>query len=86
MTSPREIPASLAQSLAAAVADLYMSAGTHIRAPHPELHSAAQGDAVKLGICIAATAIQRAMSRHAAGAAALRDLGYQPRLDDVQGE
>jgi hypothetical protein len=75
---------SLAQEMAATVADLYMLAGTHILAPHPTLQTASQGDPVKLGMCIAATVIQQAMCRYEEGSAAFGNHLHQPTLDDVQ--
>lgn len=77
---------SIARSVALAAADLYLASGSHIRAPHPELIVAAQGDALKLGMCIAATTMLKALSRHEEGLVALRDFVDQPRLDDLQGE
>lgn len=77
---------TLAQEMTALCADLYEAAGTHIAAPCPGLQVATQGDPVKLGICIAATALLGALRAHAEGSAALRDHVRQPGLDDVQRE
>ena len=75
-----------ARRLAMTAADLYMQAGVHIRAPHPETIVASKGDLVKLGMCIAATAIVKSLEGTADGSIALRDLVHKPRLDQVQGE
>jgi hypothetical protein len=77
---------SLAQEMAATVADLYMLAGTDIRVPHPISHAVGNGDQVKLGICIAAHYMQQAMSKRPELSAAFADHLYKPALDDVQGK
>jgi hypothetical protein len=75
-----------ARRLAFTAADLYRQAGVHIRAPHPEAMAASQGNLVKLGMCIAATAIVRSLEGTEDGLIALRDLVSKPRLQDVDGE
>ena len=77
---------SLAQDVALALADLYRVANTHIQAPNPVLHVSEQGDRVKLGICIAADALRKALARHEEGLVALGDLVHKPRLNDSKGE
>ena len=77
---------TLAQEVAFALADLYRVADSHMRAPNPLLHVTAQGDQVKLGVCIAAEAIRTALSKHAEGLVALGDLVHKPRLNDGKGE
>lgn len=77
---------SFPQEMAAAVADIYAAAGSHIGAPHPVFHAAASGDPVKLGMCIAASLMQAAMSQHHEALAAFRDLVHKPAFHDVQGE
>jgi hypothetical protein len=77
---------TLARMLALTAADLYMQAGVHIGAPHPEAHAASNGDLVKLGMCIAATAIVKTLEITAEGSIALSDLVYKPRLDQIHGE
>lgn len=78
--------ATAARRLALVAADLYQQAGAHILAPHPEAIAAKNGDLVKLGMCIAATAIVKALEKTEDGSVALRDLFHKPRLDDLQGE
>lgn len=75
-----------ARRVALTAADLYRQAGVHILAPHPEAIVASQGDLLKLGMCIAATAIVKALEGSDDGSVALRDLVHKPRLDDLQGE
>lgn len=77
---------SLARDVAFALADLYLAAGTHIKAPNPALHVSAQGDLVKLGICVAADALCKVLARHEEGLVALGDLVNKPRLNDLQGK
>lgn len=75
---------SLAQEMAFLVKDLYMLAGTDIAAPHPVLQCAAQGDLVKLGMCIAASVFQEAISSYALDSVAPGDLADKPGFDDLQ--
>ncbi len=77
---------SFPQEMAATVADIYVAAGSHIGAPHPVFHAATNGDPIKLGMCIAASLMQAAMSQYPEALAAFRDLIHKPGLDDVQGE
>jgi len=79
-------PKSFAQEMAATVADIYMAGGSDIGAPHPVFCAASHDDPVKLGMCIAASVLQAAMSEFPEGLAAFRDLVHKPRLHDVQGE
>lgn len=69
---------TLAREAALAVADLYMMAGTHISAPHPELHVASKSDPSKLGICIAATTMLKVLSQYGEGLDALREFFDKP--------
>ena len=72
--------------MAFALADLYRAADSHVAAPNPVLHVSTQGDQVKLGICIAADALRKALERHEEGLVALGDLVHKPRLNDSKGE
>lgn len=75
---------SLAQEMAFLVKDLYMLAGTDISAPHPVLQCAAQGDLVKLGMCIAASVLQQAISSYPVDLVAHGDLADKPGFDNLQ--
>lgn len=77
---------TLAQSIAAHVADLYVAGGSSILAPHPVFHAAANGDPVKLGMCIAASLIQRAMCEHEEGLAVFGNHLHKPSFHDFQGK
>lgn len=77
---------TFAQDMACSVADLYKMGGSSIAAPDPVACAAANGDHIKLGMCIAANFIRAAMCQHPEGLAAFGDLVHQPRLHDVKGE
>lgn len=77
---------SFAQEMAATVADIYAAGGSHIGAPHPVFCAASHDDPVKLGMCIAASAMQTAMSQHPEGLTAFQNLIHKPSLHDIQGE
>ena len=79
-------PQTFVQTMALNVADLYELGGSCIAAPDPVAHAAANGNPVKLGMCIAAKFLQTAMCQHPDGLAAFGDLVHKPRLHDVQGE
>lgn len=76
---------SAIEHVARGVAGLFLEAGTAIQNPYPEL-KLAQLPQLQQGMLISAISIRRLLCSTAEGRQALRDLGFQPLLDDVQGE
>ncbi len=78
-------PLTLAQEMVAMLENLMRSSGSTMRAPCPELRMLTVTP-VQQGALMAALAMRRVMCLTAEGRQALRDLGFEPVLDDIQGE
>lgn len=71
--------------IARGVSGLFVQAGCALNAKYPELELA-RLPAVQQGMLIAAIAMRRLLCSTAEGRQALRDLGFEPVFDDIQGE
>lgn len=79
------LPKSLAQEIAALVEDLMRSSGSAMPSRCPELQMLS-ATPVQQGALMAAVAMRRVLVSVPEGRQALRDLGFEPVLDDLQGE
>lgn len=81
-----ELPAcDLVREMAAMVANLMCQSGSAVMAPVPELQMLV-ANPVQQGALMAAVAMRRVLCSTPEGRQALRDLGFEPVFDDVQGE
>lgn len=71
--------------IARGVSFLFLEAGSAVNSKYPELEMA-RLPAVQQGLLMAAIAMRRLLCSTAEGRQALRDLGFEPVFDDVQGE
>lgn len=67
-------------------ADLFRAAGSHVGFPVTILELAAQGDSSKAGLLAAAMDARSLLMSSPEGRKALRDLGFEPLLEQVEGE
>lgn len=85
MSETEKRPSPLASEMAAMVAELMRKSGSAMSALCPELQMLT-ATPVQQGALTAALAMRRVLCLTAEGRQALRDLGFEPILDDVQGE
>lgn len=80
--------AGLPAQMAVLAADLFERAGSFLLLPEPrpELAVAAAGDTARAGLLAAAVALRRTLCQSPQGRQALRDLGFEPVLEHVEGE
>lgn len=78
-------PNRLTQEMAALVSDLMRRAGSALSSRCPELQML-NSTPLQQGAMLAAVAMRRVLCSTAEGRQALSDLGFEPVLDDVQGE
>lgn len=78
-------PSALAKEMALTVHGLFVEGGSLLSARDPEV-CMLRVTPLQQGVLIAAIALRRVLASSAEGRQALRDLGFEPVFDDVQGE
>lgn len=73
-----------AAEVADLAAELFLMAGSHVRWPASALDVAAMGDTAKAGLLAAAIALRERLTRSAEGREALRNLGFEQILQEVE--
>lgn len=76
----------IAEAMARTAANLFCAAGSHLRFPGSAVQVAELGDTAKAGMLAAAIELRDQLSRSTEGREALRHLGFQKLLDQVERE
>lgn len=87
-TNEKSDASALAADMAQLAAELFVRADSSIVFPvrRPELAVAAAGDTARAGLLAAAVALRGALCQSLQGRQALRDFGFEPVSEQVEGE
>lgn len=78
--------AAFTVAVAACAAHWFVMAGSHIAFPAGPSDVAKEGDSAKAGLLAAAMELRDLLTQAPDGRQALRDFGFEPLLQDVEGE
>lgn len=77
---------AIAVAVVACAARWFSMAGSHIAFPHHASHVAHEADTARAGLLAAAMDLRELLAQSPDGWKALRDFGFEPLLEHIEGE